>query len=296
MKICVIFNPVARGEKARRFRQQIAGFAHQCAFKATTGPGGGRPLAAEAVREGFQTIVAAGGDGTLNEVLNGIGDVPGGFAGVTLGILPLGTVNVFAKEIGLPANLLRAWEVVLAGRIRRIDLGVIEFAAADGPARRCFVQMAGAGLDARAIELVDWEYKKRFGPFAYGLAALQAIRGPLPQIAVTVGGEVRGGQMVLVGNGRFYGGRYVMFPQADLADGLLEVTIFPRVNWGTFLRCGWNALTGQSPAAGQALHLRGSSVRLESGVPVPFHVEGDNVGHLPITCSVLPAALGVIVP
>jgi diacylglycerol kinase family enzyme len=85
MKTCVVFNPAARGEKARRFRDQLAALSTECALKPTYAPGGGRALAAEAVREGFEIIVAAGGDGTVNEVLNGIGDEPEGFARARLG-------------------------------------------------------------------------------------------------------------------------------------------------------------------------------------------------------------------
>jgi diacylglycerol kinase (ATP) len=296
MNACLIFNPVARGDKARRFRDQIAALAGQCALKPTAGPGGGRPLAAQAVQEGFETIVAVGGDGTLNEVLNGIGDVPGGFAAVKLGLLPLGTVNVFAKELGLPMNALRAWEVVRAGRTRAVDVAVAEFTASGRPARRYFVQMAGAGMDSRAIELVDWEHKKRVGTLAYVIAALRAIAGPLPTITATVDGQTRAGQLVLVGNGRFYGGRYVLFPSANLSNGLLEVTVFPRVNWGVVIRCGFNVLTGQDPTAGRACYLRGRSVQLACPAPVPFHVEGENAGHLPVSCSILPSSLRVLVP
>src|SRR5882672_2238462 len=102
--ICVIFNPTARGDKAKRFRQQLDSIAKQAKLKQTTAAGDARRLAAEAVKEGFDTIVAAGGDGTLNEVLNGIGDAPKGFEGARLGLLPLGTVNVFARELKISAK------------------------------------------------------------------------------------------------------------------------------------------------------------------------------------------------
>src|SRR5438477_10710155 len=104
MKTCVIFNPAARGEKANRFREHLGALSAQCALKPTYAAGAGRALASEAVREGFELIVAAGGDGTVNEVVNGIGDEPNGFANVRLGVLPLGTINVFAKELGMPGN------------------------------------------------------------------------------------------------------------------------------------------------------------------------------------------------
>src|SRR5216117_3762717 len=99
MSTCVIFNPAARGEKAKQFADQLAMLSARVTLKPTYAAGAGRALAAEAVREGFETIVAAGGDGTVNEVLNGIGDEPDGFARTCFAVLPLGTVNVFAKEL-----------------------------------------------------------------------------------------------------------------------------------------------------------------------------------------------------
>src|SRR4051812_27646176 len=106
---CVVFNPTARGDKARRFRSQLDKIATESTLKLTTRAGDARRLASEAVDEGFETIVAAGGDGTLNEVLNGIGDSRGGFEKCRLGVLPLGTVNVFAREMAIPAELEQAW-------------------------------------------------------------------------------------------------------------------------------------------------------------------------------------------
>src|SRR5436309_14567343 len=101
MRACVIFNPAARGEKAKRFRRHLDEIGKETSLKMTSAPGDGRRLSAEAIREGFDTIVAAGGDGTLNEVLNGMGDAPEGFKAARLGVLPLGTVNVFARELGI---------------------------------------------------------------------------------------------------------------------------------------------------------------------------------------------------
>ncbi len=114
MPICVIFNPAARGDKARRFRRQLDDNGAQCTLKATTAPGDARRLATDAVVEGFDLIVAAGGDGTVNEVLNGIGDAPDGFIRARLGVLPLGTVNVFARELKIPLKVDRAWKIVAA--------------------------------------------------------------------------------------------------------------------------------------------------------------------------------------
>lgn len=295
MKTCVIFNPVARGDKAQRFRERIGSLASACALKPTTGPGAARTLAAEAVRAGYDTLVAAGGDGTLNEVLNGIGDA-GAFGHARLGLVPLGTVNVFAKELGIPMNLERAWQVVQAGRDRAVDVAVAKFADGGRPARRWFVQMAGAGLDSRAIELVNWQHKKLLGPLAYVIAATRAMREPLPSIVASTGSETCAGQFVLLGNGRYYGGRWVLFPSASLTDGVLDATVFPRVHWGVVARCVWNAMFGRPPAVGQARHLQSARIELSSPTPMPFEVEGENVGRLPATFSVIPKGLRVIVP
>jgi diacylglycerol kinase family enzyme len=174
VRICVIFNPTARGEKARRFRRHLDDFGTQSTLKLTAAAGDARRLAAEAVGEGCEIIVAAGGDGTLNEVLNGIGDAPEGFERARLGLLPLGTVNVFARELAIPTKLEAAWKIIQQGREMRIDLPSVEHDSDGTHARRYFAQLAGAGLDARAIELVQWPLKKKIGPLAYIWAGLKA--------------------------------------------------------------------------------------------------------------------------
>ena len=122
MNTCVIFNPTARGEKAKRFRHHLNQIGATSKLKLTTAPGDARRLAREAVEEGFETVVAAGGDGTVNEVLNGIGDVADGFRHARLGVLPLGTVNVFARELEIPLSILKAWRCIEQGREIEIDL------------------------------------------------------------------------------------------------------------------------------------------------------------------------------
>ena len=147
VRTCVIFNPAARGDKARRFLEQLESIGAEAKLKKTQSAGGARVLAREAVTEGFETIVAAGGDGTLNEVINGIGDEPKGFERARLGVLPLGTVNVFARELSLPRTFKAAWEVICGQNETRIDLPKVEFAGRNGKMeQRYFAQLAGAGL------------------------------------------------------------------------------------------------------------------------------------------------------
>ncbi len=296
MRICVIFNPTARGNKARHFRRHLDLIGADCALKQTAAAGGARPLAAEAIGEGFDTIVAAGGDGTLNEVLNGMGDVPGGFERARLGVLPLGTVNVFAKELGMPSRLKPGWEMLRAGREIKIDLPLVEYAVPGAKERRYFAQLAGSGLDARAIELANWELKKKVGPLAYIWAGLEAMRGKPSRVTATNGAESETGELVLIGNGRFYGGRYRVHPRANMGDGLLEVCVFPKTNFMTLLRCAGMFMAGRDLPAGVAKCFRTEHFTLTSESPTPLEVDGENIGHLPAAFSVERLKLRVVVP
>jgi len=294
VRTCVVFNPAARGEKAKRLRRHLDAIGKESALKLTTIAGDARRLAAEAVGEGFEVIVAAGGDGTVNEVLNGIGDAPGGFERTRLGVLPLGTVNVFARELALPPGVEAAGKVILQGVETRIDLPRVTTNGAQQ--RHYFAQLAGAGLDARAIELVKWQVKKAIGPLAYVLAGLHAVLGTPSKITATGGGESVTGELVLIGNGRLYGGQFTLFPQADLRDGLLEVCVLPRVNWLTLARCGPGLLlNGRLPASATKC-FRAESLTLTSPSPAPLEIDGELIGHVPATFSVEQARLRVIVP
>jgi YegS/Rv2252/BmrU family lipid kinase len=291
----VIFNPAARGEKARRFRRQLDAVGAHCAFKATAAPGDARRLAAEAVTDGFDLIVAAGGDGTVNEVVNGMGDAPDGFARARLGVLPLGTVNVFARELKLPLRVQRAWEVLQHGRELKIDLPQVEFSVNGLPRKRYFCQLAGAGLDARAIELVDWQQKKQIGPLAYAIAGMKAMSEKKPGITVRANGLSATGELVLVGNGRLYGGSFAIHPQADLQDNRLDICILPRVNWPALLRSAPGLLLCGKLPASIAQHLSAATLELD-GETAAFELDGEWVGELPVKFSLEREKLRVVVP
>ena len=296
VRTCVIFNPAARGNKARHFRRHLDEIGGQSALKATAAPGDARRLAAEAVGEGFDLIVAAGGDGTVNEVLNGFGDAPDGFARARLGVLPLGTVNVFARELGLPPRLERAWDVLQRGREARIDLPCVEFSANGTRQKQYFAQLAGAGMDARAIELVDWGLKKKIGPLAYFIAGLKALRDQKPKIVVRAEGREVSGELVLIGNGRLYAGSFGVFPLADLRDGLLEVCVFPRIDWWTTFRCVSILLARRKLPETAVQRVRAAAFELTGDAAAAFELDGEWAGRLPATFSVEREKLRVMVP
>jgi diacylglycerol kinase (ATP) len=295
MRVCVIFNPVAKGDKARHFRAHLDDIGRQAALKLTQCAGDARRLAAEAVAEGFECVVAAGGDGTLNETLNGLA-AAGGAGRVCLGVLPLGTVNVFARELRIPLQLEAAWQTVLHGREMRIDLPWAEFGPLEHRERRWFAQLAGAGLDARAIELVDWRLKKKIGPLAYVYAGLKALRERKSTVTVAANGASLTGQLVLIGNGRLYGGNFATFREAQMQDGKLDLCVFPRVNFLTLLRCaGPLLLAGRLPES-VVQRFQAAEFTLGAETPAAFELDGELIGQLPVKFGLIRQGLRVLVP
>jgi YegS/Rv2252/BmrU family lipid kinase len=296
VRAAVIYNPSAKGDKARAFRKSLDEISRQCTLLRTESPGDATRLADNAVRDGYDALIAAGGDGTLNEVLNGIAKSPGGLERVRLGVLPLGTVNVFARELGLPTRLRAAWPILCQGNERRIDLPYAEWVSAGQVQRRYFAQLAGAGLDARAIELTRWSLKKRIGPLAYVVAGFEALAEARTRIVVRVNGQTVQGPLVLLGNGSRYGGSFQVFPNADVTDGLIEVCVFPHVNWRILLQCGLSLLTRRRLPETCVVRMRASSAEITTVGASRFEVEGELAGQLPATFGIVRQALRVLVP
>jgi YegS/Rv2252/BmrU family lipid kinase len=296
VRICVIFNPAARGNKARRFKKFLSELSQQCALKPTSAPGDARRLAQAAVATGYDIVAAAGGDGTVNEVLNGIGDEPGGFEKTRLGVLPLGTVNVFARELNVSSKLEGAWQVLKRAKEAKIDLGRADFFEDGKPQQRFFMQLAGAGLDARAIELVSWKLKKTAGPLAYVVAGFQALVEKQPQIVAVAAGKKISGGLALLGNGKFYGGPFDIFPEADLCDGLLDACIFPKVDLGSLLKLVPGFLLRKKLSERRVRRLRATKIELTSETPAAFELDGEWIGNLPATFSIERQKLRVVVP
>ncbi|MDB6112499.1 MAG: YegS/Rv2252/BmrU family lipid kinase, partial [Pedosphaera sp.] len=130
----------------------------------------------------------------------------------------------------------------------------------------------------------------------YVWAGMAALRGPASQITASNGKDSATGELVLVGNGRFYGGKYRLFPRADLRDGLLEVCVFPRANWLTLARCSPMFIARQDLPAGVAKCFQAEAFTLSSPSPTPLEVDGENIGHLPATFSIERQKLRVVVP
>jgi diacylglycerol kinase family enzyme len=212
-----------------------------------------------------------------------------------LAVLPAGTVNVFARELGLPFQLEKAWGVIERGRELAIDVPRIDFlGGATTP--RWFAQMAGCGLDARAVQLMEWNLKKRIGRFAYVVSGLKALREKRALVTVTAGNRNYAGELVIMGNGRLYGGPFTLFPRADLCDGVIDVCVFPKINWFVLMRSAFASLPFNVLNAGPGQRIQASEFRIDGPAAVPVQMDGDCVGQLPVTCRIEPRALRVLIP
>lgn len=287
MNIQLIANPVSGGDARPRIARAATWLRAQGATVEVclTQQRGDARRFAELAREGnFNRIVVAGGDGTLNEVANGLcgSDLPVAF-------LPLGTVNVFAIETGIPLELEQACRLAVEGRPRRISLGCIN--------GENFLLMASAGWDAEAVARVRPAVKRSIGRLAYGVSAMESLltKAPAPVQLVLTDGSRHEGFGVVVSNARHYGGHYVVTPKASLDSAQLEVCLFKRG--------GRLAMLGYALRLGLHLPLRSPSVTFFSidaveitGSGVPVQVDGDAWGKLPIKIVSQPAALSAVLP
>ena len=281
-RICIIANPAARGVRARL--QNLERLTRNVIVKTTSGPGDAEAQTERAVEQGYETIVAAGGDGTINEVVNGIGN-----SSVNLGILPMGTVNVFALELGIPFNLAAAWKVIREGKVRHLDL-----ASANG---HLFVQMAGVGLDAQIVERNSRHIKHVLGPLSYLLTATQVAAERPPRLRVLCEGQPTvEGSFVLVGNGRLYGGPFSLFNKADMQDGLLDVCVFKHMNYVALMRYIRGALFGSLLNFSDVRYFKARHLVVKADRHVPLEADGELAGHAPVEFSVRRRKLHVLVP
>lgn len=280
----VILNPAARSEKAAALARDVRRTCAGAELRYTTAPGEARQIAAHARSAGYRAIVAAGGDGTINEVVNGLEG-----SGIPLGVLPLGTMNVFAIEMGLPAGDWRkCWDIIRAGRTRHIDLP-----SANG---HRFVQLAGVGFDAQIVEQTSGEFKRNWGPLSYVINAAHIAGRHPPRLVAEADGTVHEGSFVMIGNGRFYGGPFRLFNDAAPDDGKLDMLLFQNLGYLDIVRYLQAILFGLHPKLPDVVYAQAHTITVTSSEPVPVETDGDVIGRVPVTFTLAPRGLPVIVP
>jgi YegS/Rv2252/BmrU family lipid kinase len=295
-RTCVIVNPAAGHVRAqalfRRIESAFAALGEPIDLVATTGPGHATALARAAAAAGYRAVCAVGGDGTLAETATALIGT-----GIPLAVVPRGTANQVAANLGIPMGLQAAIRVAVTGRPVDMDAGSI--------GGRVFVLAAGAGFDAAVMKRATRALKERWGFGAYVYAALKvSVAAPRTLYRIVADGEELhvAAMSVLVANvGALYAtfppARMVISPEPESAwcDGLFDVVVLQPTSVpgfaGLLARLAIRGFGGQG-----LLHLRAREVRIEGDPVVPFQVDGDFAGHTPFDATVLPGALRVLTP
>lgn len=273
-RVLVICNPTAGTMSARRLARVIKSLSALGAMvtvRRTTAAGDAQTFAAEASPSCCDVVVAAGGDGTINEVVNGLAgkDLP-------LALLPLGTANVLAAEIDLPRRSRDLARMAMTGPCRPVCLGI-------GNGRR-FVMMAGVGFDAHLVARINPNIKRLFGKVTYVVEGLLGMfRFPRRCYTVTVDGVPYQAASVVIANGRYYGGRFTCARDACLTDDTLEVCLFTSTGPVSVLRYGWALLRGRLHLRRDFIIVRGRQVMITGSGAEPVQFDGDIGAHLPLT-------------
>jgi YegS/Rv2252/BmrU family lipid kinase len=280
----IILNPAAHSERAQRRRAEVEALARDCVVCATTSTGDAELMARQGAKEGFEKIVAAGGDGTINEVVNGLAG-----SSAMLGVLPIGTMNVFATELGLPVNDLElCWDVIRRDATRDVDLARAN--------EKFFVQLAGVGLDAQVVKETSAQFKRNFGPLSYLISAAQIAARKPPRLFIhSDEAPIKEGSFVLIGNGRLYGGPFPFFKQALIDDGKLDVVVFKSLGYLEIIKYLQDVFFSSEIRVPEIECFQTSRLRVESEQEVPVELDGELVGNCPVEFSVQERSLRVLV-
>jgi len=292
-RILIIHNPTSgrrNAEVMATVAVRLTDLGARVDIRVTEGSGHASELAAEVETDSQDCIIAAGGDGTVNEVMNGMIKLD---AAPPLGIIPLGTANVLAHEIDLPLKAAGLARVLFEGPTRVLYPGIVNSA---GESPRLFAQMTGAGLDARIVAGVNPALKRLFGKGAYGVETMaQWLRGGLPSYDICIDGEKFKAGSVIIANGKLYGGKFVAAPMADISTPGFQVLLLP----GGRLAMLGNAAALFAGRLSQSRDVRvvtGHKISLNGPMGEPLQADGDLLGHLPVTVEASEKPVMVVTP
>ena len=290
-KRCVILNPKAGSVKDLDAVKKQLRRLKASSFHLTKNEGAAKAFAREAVRDHCDEIIAAGGDGTLNEVINGIAKRVGD---VRIGLIPLGTGNDFARCLNLPATLEENIDIVLSGETTAIDV-----VRTKSDRIRYFVNVSAGGFSGLVNEKLTPELKRTWGPLAY----LRCAAAALPQLrsyrtAVRLGTKETFSvdlYNVVIANGRFAAGGLPIAPNADPSDGLLDIILIPERPGSEIPLLAAKIVLGNHLDADAVVFRRAARVSIRSRPGMWFTVDGELIGNDPIVFEVMPRALQFVV-
>jgi len=295
-----LVNPASAGGSTGRRWPEIA---HRAAALGLSGdaliseaPGQLTSLAAQAVEQGAELLVVVGGDGSVNEVVNGIA----GAKDVDLAVVPRGTGWDFARTFGIPRDVDRALEIALHANVRELDLGRVSYRTwAGAEAHAHFANVASAGISGAIAQRANETSKALGGKVSYYWSTLAVFaRWQTGEMRVSVDEETRAGKMidVMVANGRFLGGGMMMLPEAEPDDGLFDVMLLGDVTKRDLLFTLPKTYRGTHLPHPRLEVLRGSVVTVDAPEALPIEIDGEQPGTTPARFEVVPRALRLRVP
>lgn len=293
MKPCVIVNPIAGSIKdldvlLKQLRRLRPGELHL-----THKPGDAETFARKAIRAGCNYVIAAGGDGTLNEVVNGIAS-PRRAREICVGVVPLGTGNDFARSLGLPATLDENIDILRSKQTAPIDLVRVR-----SDRTRYFVNVSTGGFSGLVNEKLTPEIKRAWGPLAYVRSAAAA----LPDLhayrtTIVLDGTERLSidlYNVIIANGRFVAAGLPIAPNADPSDGLLDLVLIPKLPKPEMALLATEMVLGKHLSSNALIFRRAKKISVRSRPGMWFNVDGEAVGNEPAVFQVVPRALNFVV-
>jgi diacylglycerol kinase (ATP) len=286
----VIFNPVAGMRRAAllwRVLDVLVANGVRIELAETHRAGHGEALAREAACRGASMVVAAGGDGTIGEVANGLLG-----SNTRLGIIPLGTANVVAHEMSLPFEPRAVAAALAFGRTRPLWPGVVR--GAEGS--RLFVQMLGVGFDAQVVHHLPVALKRVFGRGAYALQSLRELAlYRFAPVRLRLDGHETEAASVIVSKGRLYGGRFLLAPAACAAEQGFSVVLFDHAGAFPTLLYGAALPLNMLSRAPGVRHVRARQIDFVGNERVPVQADGDAAGWTPLSVTDAPSAIPVVV-
>ncbi len=294
-KAILILNPKTGRYASRRLPaiedicSQLRSKGLEVELVTTTEPGDATRIAADARRQGICDVIVAGGDGTINEALQGLIGT-----GARLAILPRGTANVLARELGMPLNCKSAADVIVRANTRRIHVGC----ALDerSAAKRYFLLMAGIGLDASVVRRVHPGLKKRFGKGAFWFSGLSSLADWKPRpFRIEVEGESFTATFATIGKAARYGGDLTVTPRARLDQPDFEICIIETRSRLRYLYLLSHAMRRGVPRGRRGVHFL-SATRARATGDAAVQVDGELIGSLPMTFEIAAESIEVIVP
>jgi diacylglycerol kinase (ATP) len=300
----LIYNPVAGRDPAKRehqiceARDVLARSGIDATLVRTTKPGCATELARTAVASGNDLVIVCGGDGTINEVINGFSP-----SAVTLGILPGGTANIIAKELKLPHNPVQAARELPLWKPRRIALGVAvgrgpQATASASPVRRYFLSVAGVGYDAYVISRLAVDFKMSLGVVAYILEGIkQVMRYSFPPLVCRTDGYQTRATFAVVQRTSLYAGWFRTAPRQSVIKPQFGVSLYKSRHRLRYFLYGAAILARQTLPDIEQMDVRKIEFAAETpGTRVYFELDGELAGILPATFEVAPDTLSLLMP